>query len=272
MFGTLSLTMLVKLGAFCIKTVGNDDIMKIPAACRSSRSWALSLVVVSGVFSPSVLWAAALFDASATADYTVTTNPSGLTVSVFDSFWGPPVTGAIGNASASGTGGTSPLQVAATGTALGLPASPPSTAFASNGAVLSLDIENGGTAAGDLSVDIDWSWAASVSADPLREIAQVGVSLEVIVFDGISAVSSFPISEFLDTGVGDTAGSNSGVFPLSLTVPSGELWNVDLFLDIVDGFAESSYERVPAPSTLALFTIGLGLLGLRRSRVETTRG
>jgi hypothetical protein len=130
-------------------------------------------------------------------------------------------------------------------------------------------LTNDGASAADFSLNVDWLYSALVAAGlPDDELAALNLALLVNIVDGagsdIDAFAIFDVAFLTDTSA--LSGSDSGIRVVTGTVPVGDVYNIGLRLQVLNGLAESSPQEAPLPAPVLLLGLGLPLLAFGRRR------
>jgi hypothetical protein len=129
-------------------------------------------------------------------------------------------------------------------------------------------LTNDGASAADFSLNVDWLYSAQVAAGLPDELARLDLSLLVNIVDGagsdIDAFAIFDVAFLTDTSA--LSGSDSGIRVVTGTVPAGDVYNIGLRLQVLNGLAESSPQETPLPAPALLLGLGLPLLAFGRRR------
>ena len=229
-------------------------------------------------------WATADFSAAARAELHLTDN-SGLTISVINTFLdifedssGNATTAVNGQASPNveSTAGDTPTALA-TGESMALswnlgatatstilnPSSVGRTSILETGVV---HIENLGAENGTFDFDLDWQWDAFVADDGDGEFASISLELIVGSIDsnGIAISTDSVFSQSLDSRNGDSETFNQlGSYGVTGILSPGESRNIVVYLDGINGIAQSELRVtvVPVPAPIAMIGTGVFLMG-----------
>lgn len=257
-----------------------------PAKTSLGVAAALSLMLGAGA-----VQAAAMFQGSAEVMTSVSNNPSGMPISLNANFFlvdqsSTTLTGAT----VSTTTGASPLldptqviltepldtaaltvDVSGSADATGNDDYAEATASALGVTGILLDNSSGATPA-DFALSVDWLYSAEVAADLPDESAGLALALLVNIVDETAGqdIDEFAIFDvFFLTDTSALSGDDSGLRSVNGTVPVGDIYNVGLRLQVLNGFADSNPQEAPLPAPVLLLVFGLPpLLALKRRRAH----
>jgi hypothetical protein len=258
---------------------------------KQFRHRATACLGVAGAFSLLLgaggVQAGAVFEGTTSFTASVSSNPSAMPVTLFANFFAddqssttltgatvstaptatPLIDPGAGNAPQPLTSATLSAQVSGSADAAG--DNTYAEATASVLGVTGILLNNTGGASGaNFSLNVDWLYSAQVAAGLPDELARLDLSLLVNIVDGagsdIDAFAIFDVAFLTDTSA--LSGSDSGIRVVTGTVPAGDVYNIGLRLQVLNGLAESSPQETPLPAPALLLGLGLPLLAFGRRR------
>jgi MYXO-CTERM domain-containing protein len=261
------------------------------AACRG-HCWLAPALVVSLSLAPlSAVQASAMFDAAASGTLTLTSNPSGIPISIASSLFDTSDSFSGLDAAADSSGFADPevpfgasavpmnigeslgLGVILSGAAASSPSDMLAEGLASGYATGLVMLDNSqGIGLADYAFSLAYDWAidvvVGVPTAGTEESARVDAEYRVDFFDGSfnPIASDVLLDELFATGTPNTSARVDTLTTYSGSVDAGQRLQIALTIQLGDGTARSETTQVPAPTPLLLLGLGLPWL-LRRRRL-----